>query len=71
MDTKFLRTNNDWFDQKIYLDLKCVVVVVVFVIVVDVNVVVVDTRNLPLKFGKNWVRNSWDIADIEFVVVVV
>ena len=25
-------------------------------------------RNLPLKFGKNQVSNSWDIADIEFVV---
>ena len=28
-------------------------------------------RNLPLKFGQNPVINSWDIADIEFVMVVV
>ena len=26
-------------------------------------------RNLPLKFGKNRVSNSWDIADIEFLWV--
>ena len=25
---------------------------------------------LPLKFGQNWVSNSLDIADIEFVRVV-
>ena len=25
-------------------------------------------RNLPLKVGKHCVSNSWDIADIEFVV---
>ena len=23
-------------------------------------------RNLALKFGQNWVSNSWDISDIEF-----
>ena len=28
-------------------------------------------RNLPLKFGQNRASNSWDIADIEFSVVVV
>ena len=28
-------------------------------------------RKLPLKFGQNRVSNSWDIADIEFPVVVV
>ena len=22
-------------------------------------------RNLPLKFGQNWVKNCWDIADVE------
>ena len=33
--------------------------------------VVVDPTNLTLKFGLNQVRNSWDIDDIEFVVVVV
>ena len=27
-------------------------------------------RNLSLKFGQNLASNSWDIADIEFVVVV-
>ena len=27
-------------------------------------------RNLPLKFHQNWVSNSRDIADIEFVWVV-
>ena len=37
-----------------------------FVVVVDV-VVVVDLRNLSLKFGQNWVSNR--IADIEFPVV--
>ena len=26
--------------------------------------------NLSLKFGQNRASNSWDIADIEFVVVV-
>ena len=33
--------------------------------------VAVDPTNLPSKFGLNQVRNSWDIDDIEFVVVVV
>ena len=28
-------------------------------------------RNLRLKFCQNWFSNSRDIADIEFVVVVV
>ena len=27
------------------------------------------TRNLHLKFHQNWVRNSWDIAGIEFLWV--
>ena len=50
-----------------------VVIVVVIVVVVDivVVVVVVHPRNLTVKFGWNWVSNSWDIADIEFVWVVV
>ena len=26
-------------------------------------------RNLPLKFGQNQASNSWDIADIEFLMV--
>ena len=30
---------------------------------------VIDPRNLPLKFGQNQVSNSWDIANIEFLVV--
>ena len=41
------------------------------VVVIVVIVVVVDPTHLPLKFGLNWVRNSGDINDIEFVVVVV
>ena len=55
-----------------------VVVVVVVFVVVDVVVVVVDYddyfvlffyhRNLPLKFHQNKVNNSWDIADIEFLL---
>ena len=28
-------------------------------------------RKLPLKFYQNWVSNSWDIADIEFLWWVV
>ena len=27
--------------------------------------------NLPVKFGQNWVSNSWDIVGVEFPVVVV
>ena len=27
-------------------------------------------RNLPLKFHQNWVSNSWDSANIEFVSMV-
>ena len=47
-----------------------VIVVVVFVVVsVDV-VVVVYSRDLTLKFGCYRVSNSCDIADIEFVWVV-
>ena len=30
---------------------------------------VIDPRNLPLKFGQNQVSNSWDIDDVEFVLV--
>ena len=48
-----------------------VIVIVVVIIVVLVVVVAVDLRNPHLKFGWNWVRDSWDIADIEFVWVVV
>ena len=22
-------------------------------------------KNLPLKFGQNWVSNNWDIADMD------
>ena len=48
-----------------------VVVVVVDFVAVVVNVVVdvVAPRNLSLKFGQNWVGNSWDIVDIEFAVI--
>ena len=52
---------------------------VVIVHIDVVVIVVVDPWNLPLKFGQNWVINSWDlvdvlvviwdIADIEFVLV--
>ena len=59
-----------------------VVVVVVISVVVHVFVVVipvVDTRNIPLKFGWNQVINRWDVVDVVvvsgfvfvFVVVVV
>ena len=27
-------------------------------------------RCLPLRFGQNWVINSWDISDIEFVSLI-
>ena len=37
---------------------------VIFVIVVVVFVVVVDLRNLSLKFGHNWVSKSCDIVVI-------
>ena len=49
-----------------------VVVVVVVVVFVDVIVivVVVHSRDLTLKFGCYRVSNSCDIADIEFVWVV-
>ena len=38
------------------------------VVIVHNVVVVVYPRNPHLKFGPNWAINSWDIADIEFVV---
>ena len=41
------------------------------VVVVDAHIVVLDPRNLPLKFGQNPVSNSLDVPDIEFLVVVV
>ena len=52
------------------------VVVIVIVIVVGgviavVVHVVVDPRNLSLKFGLNGVKSGWDIDDVEFPVVVV
>ena len=35
------------------------VVVVIAVVVFDVvDVIVVDFRNLPIKFGQNWISNS-------------
>ena len=58
-----------------------VAVVVIGVVVVAFHVVVVvipvvDTRNIPLKFGWNQVINRWDVVDVVvsvfvFVVVVV
>ena len=41
------------------------------IIVVVVHVVVVNSRNLPLKFGQDLVSNSRDINGVEFPVVVV
>ena len=35
-----------------------IVVTVVVIIVVVVFMDVIDPRNLPLKFGQNWVSNS-------------
>ena len=46
-------------------------------VVVVVVIPVVDTRNIPFKFGWNQVINSWDVVDVVvvsvfvFVVVVV
>ena len=49
-----------------------VFVVVAAVVVGDVTfVVVVDRRNLPLKFGQTWVSYRWNIAVVVVVVVVV
>ena len=57
--------------MKCYFCCCCFVIVVAVVVVVVVVVhVVVDPRNLPLKFGQNRVRNRLDIAGIEFPVVV-
>ena len=53
----------------LFLLLLLMFVVVVVVHVFVVIVVVVDPTNLPLKFGYNRVRNSWDFDNIEFVVV--
>ena len=48
---------------------KIVVAVVIGVVVVVIPVV--DTRNIPLKFGCNQVINRWDVVDVSVVVVVV
>ena len=48
-----------------------IVIVVVAVHVVVFVMVLIDPTNLTLKFGLNRVSNSWDIDDIELVVVVV
>ena len=42
----------------------------VVAVIVVVVVIVVDPRNQPLKFGSNWFKNSGNIADVEFAVVV-
>ena len=53
----------------------CFIFVVLFIIIgvviVDVHIVVVALRNLNLKCGQNPGSNSWDIADVEFLMVVV
>ena len=38
------------------------------VVVGLVVVIIVGHKNLPIRFGQNWVSNSLDIADIEFVL---
>ena len=43
----------------------------VVVFVVPLLAVVVDPRNLPLKFDQNWVSNRWNIAFVVILVVVV
>ena len=44
---------------------------VVFVYVVVDVIPVVDTRNIPFKFGWNQVINRWDVVDVDVVSVVV
>ena len=46
------------------------VVVLVYVVVVVV-IPVIDTRNIPLKFGWYQVINRWDVVDVVVVVVCV
>ena len=49
-----------------------VVIVIGFVVHVFVVVIpVVDTRNIPLKFGWNQVINRWDGVDVVVVSVFV
>ena len=50
---------------------KIVVVLVVVIVVVVVVFPVVDTRNIPLKFGWNQVINRWDGVDVVVVSVFV
>ena len=51
---------------------KIVVVVVIGVVhVVVVVIPVVDTRNIPFKFGWNQVINRWDVVHVVVVVVSV
>ena len=49
---------------------KKVVVVVVFVVVVFVVAIIVDNKNLTLKFGQNWVNNKLYIVVVVFIVLV-
>ena len=37
-------------------------VITIDIVVAVVVVIIVGPRNLTLKFGKNWVSNSWDIV---------
>ena len=53
----------------IVVGLVVVVVVVVTVVLVVVVHVVVNPRNLPLKFGQKWISNSQDIVVVKIVVV--
>ena len=35
----------------------------------QIEFVLDDHKNLKLKFGHNWVSNSWEITDLDFLVV--
>ena len=48
-----------------------IIILVVEVVVEDVADVIVDWKNLALKFGKNRDRNSWDIVVVYDVVFVI
>ena len=48
-----------------------VVIGVGVVHVIVVVIPVVDTRNIPLKFGWNQVINRWDVVDVVVVSVFV
>ena len=57
----------DWVSYRWNVDV-FVVLVVVFIIVV-IDVVVINSRNLPLEFGRNRVSYRWGIDDVKILVV--